>query len=158
MKAQISTLKREIEIHKEVEKELAKRSHFCQKVIRRLKTENNELKENQVPRPKTYMPGRNNDFASKTMSNMKGLSGMGAGQSEAHKQAMQDELKSSEELITFLEGKLEQHEKHLGQKHTEYEHLQHEYFDLQDKFNANRQKYKRAALILTDYLEDLLNQ
>jgi hypothetical protein len=29
MKTQIETLKRDIEIHKEVEKELAKRSHFC---------------------------------------------------------------------------------------------------------------------------------
>jgi hypothetical protein len=37
MKAQIDTLKRDIQIHKEVEKELAKRSHFCQKVIKRLK-------------------------------------------------------------------------------------------------------------------------
>lgn len=46
MKASISTLKREIEIHKEVEKELAKRSHFCQKVIKRLKLENCDLKEN----------------------------------------------------------------------------------------------------------------
>lgn len=34
---QIETLKREIEIHKDVEKELAKRSHFCQKVIKRQK-------------------------------------------------------------------------------------------------------------------------
>jgi hypothetical protein len=37
MKTQIETLKRDIEIHKEVEKELAKRSHFCQKVIKKLK-------------------------------------------------------------------------------------------------------------------------
>ena len=39
MKQQIETYQREIEIHKEVEKELAKRSHFCQKVIKRLKQE-----------------------------------------------------------------------------------------------------------------------
>ena len=39
MKGQIETYQREIEIHKEVEKELAKRSHFCQKVIKRLKQE-----------------------------------------------------------------------------------------------------------------------
>ena len=32
-------LKRDIEIHKDVEKELAKRSHFCQKVIKKLKNE-----------------------------------------------------------------------------------------------------------------------
>ena len=37
MKQKIETLNREIQIHKEVEKELAKRSHFCQKVIKRLK-------------------------------------------------------------------------------------------------------------------------
>ena len=29
MKTTIETLKRDIDIHKEVEKELAKRSHFC---------------------------------------------------------------------------------------------------------------------------------
>jgi hypothetical protein len=37
MKVKIDTLNREIAIHKEVEKELAKRSHFCQKVIKKLK-------------------------------------------------------------------------------------------------------------------------
>jgi hypothetical protein len=37
MKTKITTLERDIQIHKEVEKELAKRSHFCQKVIKRLK-------------------------------------------------------------------------------------------------------------------------
>jgi hypothetical protein len=43
MKSQIETLKRDIEIHKEVEKELAKRSHFCQKVIKRLKQQVKDL-------------------------------------------------------------------------------------------------------------------
>ena len=43
MKIQIETLKRDIEIHKEVEKELAKRSHFCQKVIKRLKNQIKDL-------------------------------------------------------------------------------------------------------------------
>jgi hypothetical protein len=36
---QIETLRREIDIHKDVEKELAKRSHFCQKVIKRQKAQ-----------------------------------------------------------------------------------------------------------------------
>ena len=43
MKSQIETYQREIEIHKEVEKELAKRSHFCQKVIKRLKQDLNDI-------------------------------------------------------------------------------------------------------------------
>jgi len=51
MKNQIETLKREIDIHKEVEKELAKRSHFCQKVIKRLRAENQELED--AARPQT---------------------------------------------------------------------------------------------------------
>ena len=71
---------------------------------------------------------------------------------------MSDDLKSSEELINFLEGKLEQHEKNLHKKQAEYESLQVEYYDLQEKFNSSRTKYKRAALILTDYLEDILNK
>jgi 3-methyladenine DNA glycosylase AlkC len=37
MLEQITSLKKDIEIHKQVENELAKRSHFCQKVIKKLK-------------------------------------------------------------------------------------------------------------------------
>ena len=43
MQTQIETLQRDITIHKEVESELAKRSHFCQKVIKRLRTDVKEL-------------------------------------------------------------------------------------------------------------------
>jgi hypothetical protein len=43
---------------------------------------------------------------------------------------MADELKSSEELINYLENKLEQHEKNLLQKKTEYEALHNEYYQL----------------------------
>lgn len=49
MKTQIETLKREIDIHKEVEKELAKRSHFCQKVIKRLRGELKEQEDSKRP-------------------------------------------------------------------------------------------------------------
>lgn len=54
MKTKIESLKRDIEIHKEVEKELAKRSHFCQKVIKRLRAEVQDLKETKDLRPKTH--------------------------------------------------------------------------------------------------------
>ena len=53
---------------------------------------------------------------------------------DAKKLSMQDELRSSEELINYLENKLEQHEKNLVQKKAEYEALQQEYYQLQDKF------------------------
>lgn len=51
MQAQITTLKRDIQIHKEVEKELAKRSHFCQKVIKRLKQQVKDLENEKVSGP-----------------------------------------------------------------------------------------------------------
>lgn len=57
-----------------------------------------------------------------------------------------------------MENKLEQHEKNLVQKKAEYEALQNEYYQLQDKFSQSRHKYKRAALIMTDFLEDMINK
>jgi len=47
-KSKIETLIRDIDIHKDVEKELAKRSHFCQKVIKRLKTRVQELESEKT--------------------------------------------------------------------------------------------------------------
>lgn len=105
MKAQIETLKREIEIHKEVEKELAKRSHFCQKVIKRLRSEVADLKD---ARPRTH-PGQLSDPFNKSHAKTpRHLGSTGPSATvDAHRTAMQEELKSSEELITFLESKLE---------------------------------------------------
>ena len=45
---EIETLKKDIEIHKEVEKELAKRSHFFQKVIKRYKLQIAELEASKT--------------------------------------------------------------------------------------------------------------
>lgn len=43
MKTVITNLTKDLEDHKEVEKELAKRSHFCQKVIQKYKQQIEEL-------------------------------------------------------------------------------------------------------------------
>jgi hypothetical protein len=42
---EIRTLRKDLLVHEEVEKELAKRSHFCQKVIMKYKEQMKELKE-----------------------------------------------------------------------------------------------------------------
>ena len=44
MKSVITNLSKDLEDHKEVEKELAKRSHFCQKVIQKYKQQIEDLK------------------------------------------------------------------------------------------------------------------
>ncbi len=46
MREEIEKLQREIAVHKEIEKQLAKRSHFCQKVILKLKERVQELEQN----------------------------------------------------------------------------------------------------------------
>lgn len=56
---QIEQAKRDIEIHKEMEKELAKRSHFCQKVIKKLKKQAEDLEHERddLPKPSTILDG-----------------------------------------------------------------------------------------------------
>jgi len=61
-------------------------------------------------------------------------------------------------LINFLEHKLEEIEKKLSRTQVEYEQLQQDYLELHDKTQMSKEKYKRAALLLTEFLDDLLNQ
>ena len=65
--------------------------------------------------------------------------------------------RGNDDLINFLEQKLEQHEKNLIVKQQEHDSLQADYHELQEKFNQSRQKYKRAALLLTEFLDDILH-
>jgi len=53
---------------------------------------------------------------------------------------------------------LEEIEKQLSKKQIEYETLHQEYVELMDKSQFSREKYKRAALLMTEFLDDLLNQ
>jgi chromosome segregation ATPase len=104
MKTQIETLKRDIEIHKEVEKELAKRSHFCQKVIKRLKQQVKDLEQEK------------SDILTKKgnagIANLKGLrSSLG---SPKRKDGLLDESRGNDDLINYLESKLEEIEKKLA--------------------------------------------
>lgn len=67
-----------------------------------------------------------------------------------------DDSKGNDDLITYLESKLEEIEKKLTNTQGEYENLQIEYQELQEKMNINRDRYRRAALLLTDFLDDML--
>ena len=87
MQEQIAALRKDIEIHKQVENELAKRSHFCQKVIKKLQERIKEL---------------NDDVAD-------ARKGGKAKKKKAAKAV--DHEKTNEDLINFLEQKLEEIEK-----------------------------------------------
>jgi chromosome segregation ATPase len=113
MKTQIDTLKRDIQIHKEVEKELAKRSHFCQKVIKRLKQQVKDLQSEKNDNRPSIVGG-----------------GMGSGQTQRKStggkfdtSSLAQNNKANEDLINFLEHKLEEIEKKLQRTQSEYELL-----------------------------------
>lgn len=63
-----------------------------------------------------------------------------------------------EELIDFLESKLEGIEKKLAHSQGSYEEMQNNCLDINDKLSRQKEKYKRAALMLTEFLEDLMSQ
>ena len=61
-------------------------------------------------------------------------------------------------MIDFLESKLEGIERKLALSQSDYEELQNDCLEIQDKLSFQKEKYKRAALLLTEFLEDLLSQ
>ena len=52
---------------------------------------------------------------------------------------------------------MEQAERNMVVKQQEYDALLQEHQGLQGQFNQSKQKYKRAALLLTEFLDDILN-
>jgi molecular chaperone GrpE (heat shock protein) len=66
--------------------------------------------------------------------------------------------KANDDLINFLEHKLQEIENKLSRTQIEYDQLQQDYLQLQDKLHNNKEKYKRAALLLTEFLDDLLKK
>lgn len=127
----------------DIEKELAKRSHYFQKVIKRYKKQVTDLER---ARDATNSTGAKPAVA--------GL-GSGKGRNQQQQYATQAE-KPNDDLIQFLEQKLEDIEKKLSRTQNETELLQSEYLDLQGKMSMSREKYKRAALLMTEFLDNLL--
>ena len=90
LEEQAAALKRDIEIHKQVEAELAKRSHYCQKIIKKLNSKIKELEDDLVH--------------SKRQSRI-----------ENDDMDLKQDSKMSEELVRFLENKLEESMSRLAQ-------------------------------------------
>jgi len=88
----VQTLKRDVEIHKQVEQELAKRSHFLQKLVKKLSARTKELEDENESLQK-------NENQNQSMSQSKD---------------MQREERNKEEIIQVLEDKLESVEKKLA--------------------------------------------
>lgn len=139
MTRQIEVLKRNISLHKEIEKQLAKRAYKSQKIIAGLKGQVEGL--------------------DRTKSNMvKGRQGAGKTKGKRNDASQNPADLDGEELIDFLETKLEGIEKKLANSQGQYENMQNNCLEIQDKLGRQKEKYKRAALMLTEFLEDLMSQ
>lgn len=57
-----------------------------------------------------------------------------------------------EDLIDYLETKLEGIEKKLANSQYDYEEMQNNCLEINDKLSRQKEKYKRAALMLTEFL------
>jgi hypothetical protein len=128
LEEQVVTLKRDIEIHKQVESELAKRSHFCQKLIKRLNGKVKLLEEE----------------ASVKLSH-------------SVIEEIEPKQRYNEDLVHYLEQKLEETLTGQTQLQTEYTTLKADYQELRAKLNEKAQKYRTLAVLLSDYLQDLKN-
>ena len=121
MQEQIAALRKDIEIHKQVENELAKRSHFCQKVIKKLQERIKEL---------------NDDVAD-------ARKGGKAKKKKAAKAV--DHEKTNEDLINFLEQKLEEIEKKQSTTQNEYDILKGDYTSLRQVQSLAREVQAGSA-------------
>lgn len=130
LEEQVVTLKRDIEIHKQVESELAKRSHFCQKLIKRLNAKVKQLEEDATNQSKL---------------------------SQSMLEEPEQKQKYNEDLVHYLEQKLEEHVTNYAQLQMEYSTLKADYQELRAKLNERSQKYRTLAVLLSDYLQDLKN-
>lgn len=128
LEEQVVTLKRDIEIHKQVESELAKRSHFCQKLIKRLNAKVKQLEEDASARI-----------------------------SQSVIEEPEQKQRYNEDLVHYLEQKLEETLTNQTQLQTEYVTLKADYQELRGKLTERSQKYRTLAVLLSDYLQDLRN-
>lgn len=70
---------------------------------------------------------------------------------------LENNAKNSEELINVIEHRLGEVESKLTSTESSYYGLQAEYNRLQDLLYKSKDKYKKAALICTDFLQDMIN-
>ena len=149
MGSEIRTLKKDLVVHEEVEKELAKRSHFCQKVIEKykgqIKDDKEELrwiKENKDTL-ENAAKGQNDVDFEKLVKNRKYLPQQKMG---------------STQLASFLELRIDEISRKLEVSQQDFKQLREEHLALVSKIQQMRAKYSRLAGLLTEYLDAVIEE
>eukprot|EP00347_Sterkiella_histriomuscorum_P007694 403347929 len=134
MQNEILKLKKDQQVHEEVEKELAKRSHFCQKVIEKYKEQQRDLKQEI----QDIKDDRYEDADSPT------------------KQKNLNDTTANEDLAEFLKTRIRDIEGKLKMASLDHESLSDEYQFIDEKLEKDKKKYKNLALLLTEYLDHII--
>ncbi|CDW75280.1 UNKNOWN [Stylonychia lemnae] len=136
MQNEIKNLIKDKQIHEEVEKELAKRSHFCQKVIEKYKE--------QIADLKAQIKDIQEDKFSRFNKNNQGLNDLNSN--------------DNQDLMNFLEKRISDIDGKLRLAQVDQESLQDEYQFMQEKLEKEKKKYEKLAMILTEYLDEVLSE
>ena len=138
---------------------MPKRSHFCQKVIKKLKQQVKDLNE-KLSDPISASIHQTQSLRVLDHSQRHGGAGPLSCRNRGAKvfQSFDGPAAGNDELISFLEHKLEEVERALNRTRKEYDLLQVDYLEIRNQQSNNTEKYKRAALLLTEYLDDILTQ
>ena len=130
LEKEITELRRELEIHKQVETELAKQAKIYQNQLVNYISRTKELQNNtkSVKKEKEQL----------TNEKMKPKEG-------------------NDELILFLEDKLEEAEKKYSSFQADYEILHTNYLKQQKIIDKMKDKYGKASLLLVEFLDNILN-
>lgn len=128
MQERITHLQRDLADHKEVEQELAKRSHFCQKVIKKYKEQiqqlQDEIRDLQTSKPRAARKVPDDQTDLKNYLNQR---------------------------IKTIEGKLVTTQHHMQMQEAEYAKLFAQLVEI-------RTRYSKAILLLTEFIEHFVEQ
>lgn len=128
MASEIKTLEKDLKLHQEVEKELAKRSHFCQKVIAKYKDAIKTLKE-AIADPANVSPDQPPESRDNT-----------------------------DELTQYLQQRIADIEGKLKAAVSDLESLREEHALMVAKVTKERRKFQNSALLLSEYLDVVLQE
>lgn len=128
MASEIKTLEKDLKLHQEVEKELAKRSHFCQKVIAKYKDAIKTLKE-AIADPANVLEGQPPESRDNT-----------------------------DELTQYLQQRIADIEGKLKAAVSDLESLREEHALMVAKVTKERRKFQNSALLLSEYLDVVLQE
>ena len=133
MATEIKVLQKDLKLHQEVEKELAKRSHFCQKVINKYQESLKTLKKHLADLHNGIDTAEDSTILKVTNDN-------------------------TDDLTQFLEQRISEIEIKLKGAQSDLEALREEHVIMVAKVTKERRKFQNSALLLSEYLDEVLQE